>query len=71
MAFPYAADIVAVTAPSATAREAMTEAVGRLEAWRACLKARRRGLSWEDQLGLFGELIVLQVMGAEIGSGSL
>ena len=62
-----AADVVAVTAPSSTAREAITEAVGRLEAWRACLKARRRGLSWEEQLGLLGELIVLQIMGGEIG----
>jgi len=64
-----AADIVAVTATSATARQAMNEAVGRLDAWQACLKARRRGLSWEEQLGLFGELIVLQIMGAEIGYG--
>ena len=40
-----AADIVAVAASATEAREAIVEAVGRLEAWRACLAARRQGLS--------------------------
>ena len=62
-----AGDIVAVTVVSTTARGAITKAVQRLEAWRACLKARRRGLSREEQLGLVGELLVLQIMGGEIG----
>jgi hypothetical protein len=62
-----AADIVDVAAPSATASAAIAEAIRRLEAWRACLKARQRGLSWAEQIGLLGELMVLRILGAEIG----
>lgn len=62
-----AADVVEVVCRTSTAKEAVTEAVRRLEAWRACLKARRLGLSMESQLGLIGELIVLRVVAAEMG----
>src|SRR5262249_37673680 len=38
----------------------------RLEAWQACLKARKRGLSREDQIGLICELIVLRALAEHI-----
>jgi hypothetical protein len=62
-----AADVVEVACRTSTAKEAVTEAVRRLEAWRACLKARRLRLSTESQLGLIGELIVLRLLAAEMG----
>ncbi len=62
-----AADIVNVVTPSATAPAAIAASIQRLEAWRACLKARRSGLSAEEQLGLLGELIVLRILAVEIG----
>lgn len=62
-----AADVVGVTAGTSSAKAGIAEAVRRLEAWRACLKARRLGLSLESQLGLIGELIVLRVLAAELG----
>lgn len=62
-----AADVVEVACRTSTAKEAVTEAVRRLEAWRACLKARRLGLSMESQFGLIGELIVLRLLAGEMG----
>ena len=62
-----AADVVEVACRTSTAKEAVTEAMRRLEAWRACLKARRLGLSMESQFGLIGELIVLRLLAAGDG----
>ena len=56
-----------VACRTSTPKEAVTEAVKRLEAWRACLKARRLGLSMEGQIGLIGELIVLRLLAREMG----
>jgi Putative PD-(D/E)XK family member, (DUF4420) len=39
----------------------------RLEAWQACLRSGRRGLTPEEQIGLFGELAVLEMLGQKIG----
>jgi hypothetical protein len=62
-----AADVVEVASRTSTAKEAVTEVVRRLEAWRACLKARRLGLSLESQFGLIGELIILRLLAGEMG----
>jgi hypothetical protein len=62
-----AADVVEVAARSSTPGAAIAEALRRLETWRACLKARRLGLSTESQLGLAGELIVLRLLAEELG----
>lgn len=62
-----AADVIGVAAGASSAKAGIAEAVRRLEAWRACLKARRLGLSLESQLGLIGELIVLRLLAAELG----
>jgi hypothetical protein len=64
-----AADVVEVACHASTAKQAITEAVRRLEAWRACLRARRLGLSMESQIGLIGELIVLRFLAGEMGHG--
>jgi hypothetical protein len=60
-------DIIEVACRTSTAKDAVIETVRRLEAWRACLKARRLGLSKEGQIGLIGELIVLRILAAEMG----
>jgi Putative PD-(D/E)XK family member, (DUF4420) len=62
-----AADIIDVVIPSTTAPAALTAAIRRLEAWQACLKLRRQGLSREEQIGLVGELMVLELLAEEIG----
>jgi Putative PD-(D/E)XK family member, (DUF4420) len=62
-----AADIINVVILSATASAAIIAAKLRLEAWQACLKSRRRGFSKEEQVGLLGELMVVQLIAAEIG----
>jgi hypothetical protein len=62
-----AADVVEVAARSSTPGAAIAAALHRLETWRACLKARRLGLSMESQLGLAGELIVLRLLAEELG----
>ena len=38
----------------------------RIEAWQACLRARRRGLTREEQVGLYGELVCLRVIAATV-----
>jgi Putative PD-(D/E)XK family member, (DUF4420) len=62
-----AADVVDVATRASTPKVAISEAIRRLDAWRACLNVRRLGLSTEGQLGLIGELIVLRMLGAELG----
>jgi hypothetical protein len=62
-----ATDVVEVAARSSTPGGAIAGALHRLETWRACLKARRLGLSMESQVGLAGELIVLRFLAEELG----
>jgi hypothetical protein len=62
-----ATDIVEVVRPAATSSQAIETAVSRLEAWQAFLRSGRRGLSREEQIGLLGELAVLQLLVKEIG----
>jgi hypothetical protein len=62
-----AADIICITTPSADVWAAIRVATRRLLAWQACLRSRRLGLSVESQLGLFGELVILQDLAGQIG----
>jgi hypothetical protein len=62
-----AADVVEVATRASNAEASIGNAVQRLEAWRACLRVRRLGLSMESQLGLIGELIVLRMLATELG----
>jgi hypothetical protein len=60
-------DVIQVASGAATAAEAMSMVVRRLEAWQACLRARRRRLSREEQIGLMGELLLLGMLGQDAG----
>jgi hypothetical protein len=60
-------DLISVATRSLSAEEAIHHLVHRVEAWQACLRARRRGLTREEQAGLLGELSVLELTAAEIG----
>ncbi|WP_315806823.1 MULTISPECIES: PD-(D/E)XK motif protein [unclassified Bradyrhizobium] len=62
-----AADLVEVVRQAATPAQAVALGVARLEAWQAFLRSGRRGLSREEQIGLIGELTVLELLAAEIG----
>jgi hypothetical protein len=62
-----AVDLIEVATPQDTAALAITVIARRLAAWQACLRARRLGLSREAQVGLLGELIILQYLAGEIG----
>jgi hypothetical protein len=62
-----AADIVEVVRPASTAIAAISAAARRLETWQVCLRSRRQGLSREEQIGLMGELAVLQFLAAKVG----
>jgi hypothetical protein len=62
-----AADLVEVVRQAATPAQAIAIGVSRLEAWRAFLRSGRRGLSREEQVGLLGELTVLELLAGEIG----
>ncbi|MGJ5051653.1 PD-(D/E)XK motif protein [Bradyrhizobium oligotrophicum] len=62
-----AADLVEVVKQAATPAQAVALGVARLEAWQAFLRSGRRGLSREEQIGLIGELTVLELLAAEIG----
>jgi hypothetical protein len=64
-----AADLADVVRAVASPAAALRVAFRRLEAWQACLRVRRRGLSREEQVGLMGELIVYGVVAEEIGHG--
>jgi hypothetical protein len=61
------ADIVDVVGQTATPADAIIEAATRLEAWQACLRSRKRGLSKEELTGLIGELVVLRFLANAIG----
>jgi hypothetical protein len=62
-----AADLVEVVRQAATPAQAIAIGVSRLEAWQAFLRSGRRGLSREEQIGLLGELTVLERLADEIG----
>lgn len=54
------ADIVGVANNSTQQADAIQSIIRRLNAWQACLRVRRSGLSREEQTGLLGELAVLK-----------
>jgi Putative PD-(D/E)XK family member, (DUF4420) len=60
-------DLISVAAVAPSADLGIQHTVRRLEAWQACLRARRRGLEREAQTGLFGELAVLDMLANDIG----
>lgn len=62
-----AADLAEVASDSSSALSAIPAVLRRLEAWQACLRAHRRGLSREEEVGLFGELECLRILAEEIG----
>jgi hypothetical protein len=63
-----AVDLVSVAQGAAAPEAAVREVIRRLEAWQACLRARQRGLTKEEQAGLLGELAVIE-LGATQGGG--
>ncbi|WP_315718262.1 MULTISPECIES: PD-(D/E)XK motif protein [unclassified Bradyrhizobium] len=62
-----AADLVEVVREATTPLQAIALGVSRLEAWQAFLRSGRRGLSREEQVGLLGELVVLELLADEVG----
>ena len=60
-------DVIQVACEATTAAEGMGLVVRRLEAWQACLRARRRRLSRQEQIGLIGELFLLRMLGDDVG----
>ena len=62
-----ATDITNVAIQASTGSSAIRAVARRLEAWQACLRSGRRGLTPEEQIGLFGELTVLEMLGQKIG----
>ena len=62
-----AADLVEVAREALDAARTIAIVVSRLEAWQVFLRSGRRGLSREEQVGLLGELVVLEHLASEIG----
>jgi Putative PD-(D/E)XK family member, (DUF4420) len=62
-----AADLVEVVQRATTPAQAIALGISRLGAWQAFLRSGRRGLSREEQIGLLGELVVLELLADEIG----
>ena len=60
-------DLLSVASAAPTPELAIQHTIQRLEAWQVCLRARRRGLTREEQIGLLGELAVLEFVAAGIG----
>jgi hypothetical protein len=60
-------DLVEASRPAADAQEALAALGARLAAWQTCLKVRKDGFGPDRVRGLYGELIVLEHMGALIG----
>jgi hypothetical protein len=56
-----AVDLVSVGQGAASPDAAVRQIVRRLEAWQACLRARQRGLTREEQTGLLGELAIIEL----------
>ncbi|MBK3664787.1 PD-(D/E)XK motif protein [Bradyrhizobium diazoefficiens] len=61
------ADLVAVVSPVVTAVAAFAAMTKRLEAWQACLRVRKGGLSREERIGLLGELVMLRLFAEVAG----
>lgn len=64
------ADIVLVVSAVSTSASAFAAVTKRLEAWQACLRARKGALSREEQTGLLGELAVLRMIAEATGHSS-
>jgi len=62
-----AADVIEVVSTASTNSEAFSSVTARLEAWQACLNARRGNISVEQQIGFLGELQVLCRLASQIG----
>ena len=62
-----AADMAEVVSAAPTVPLAFNAATARLEAWQACLNARRARISAEQQIGLMGELELFARLAAQIG----
>jgi Putative PD-(D/E)XK family member, (DUF4420) len=62
-----AVDLVSVAQGAAAPEAAVREVIRRLEAWQACLRARQRGLTKEEQAGLLGELAVIELAATQVG----
>lgn len=62
-----AADLADVASESTTAVLGTGAVLRRLEAWQACLRAHRSGLSSEEEIGLFGELYSLRALAEDVG----
>lgn len=57
-----AQDLINVAQVATDAPQAIAAIVRRLEAWQACLRQRRQGLSRESQIGLIGELTIYHML---------
>jgi hypothetical protein len=62
-----AIDLLSVAAASPSAEIAVHEIIRRLGSWQACLRARRQGLTREEQAGLLGELVLMEYAAPHIG----
>jgi hypothetical protein len=62
-----AVDLAAVALNSTSPDTSIRKLLSRLEAWQACLRARQHGLTFEEQLGLFGELLFLEQIATKVG----
>lgn len=60
-------DLIAVVSETRTPADAISAVSKRLDAWRVCLRARKSGLTQEEQIGLLGELALFQVIGKNTG----
>lgn len=63
-------DLLGVVSEASTPEQAIERIARRLGAWQTCLRVRRRGLGWEEQIGLLGELTVLRQVGEVAGFGT-
>jgi hypothetical protein len=62
-----ALDLVSVAQGAASPDAAVRQIIRRLEAWQACLRARHQGLTKEEQAGLLGELVVIELATEQVG----
>lgn len=62
-----ASDLANVASMASSASASLSAVVRRLEAWQACLRLRAQKLSREEQIGLFGELMVLRAVADVVG----
>jgi hypothetical protein len=60
-------DIILVASAGSTPPIAFANVTKRLAAWQSCLRIRKNGLSLEEQIGLLGELLVLQMIAEVAG----